>query len=117
MPQHDVTMKSKDRLLAGTLCVVALAGTVARIAHLRAIHRTPRSLCYQICGGESVPCHAIGRPNLSDGSSNYDACWEARQPPRRSPRLFEGMELAMLRKLDEAQCAALGTLARIVMGP
>jgi hypothetical protein len=116
MPQRHVTNKSKVRLLAGILCVVAMGGAVARIAHLRSIHRTPR-LGGAICGGELVPCHALGLANLSDGSSNYNPCWEARQPPKRSPRWFEGMELALLRKMDEAQCAAVGTVARIVMGP
>lgn len=62
-----------------------------------------------------MPCAAIGSRELP-AYPNYDACWEAKQPPKRSARFFEGMELAMLRKLDEAQCTVVASLSRALRG-
>ena len=87
-----------------------------RIAHLRSIHRTSPGVGHAICGGELIPCDAIGLRSPAP-SSNYDACWEAEQPPRRSTTPLEAMELTMLRKVDEAQCAVLGSLSRAMMRP
>ena len=109
----DVTLKNKAWLLAGALCVVMFSGALMRLSHLRSIHRTPHT-SHQICGGELVPCDAIGLRNLAP-SSNYDACWEVEQSPPRSATLFEAMELTVLRKVDEAQCAVQGSLSRAVM--
>jgi len=106
-------MNSKVRLLAAVLCVVILSGALMRISHLRSIHRTP-SPSHPICGGELVPCEAIGFRNLAP-SSNYDACWEAEQSLKPASTPFEAMELTVLREVDEAQCAVQGSLSRAVM--
>jgi len=89
---------------------------VARIAHLRSIHITPPDPAEQICGGELVPCEALFGRRFTASSPNYDACREAEQPPKRSSRFFEAMELAMLRKVDQAQCAIVVNVSRTVMG-
>ena len=108
-------MNHKARLTALVLCVVVSAVAVMRIAHLRSIHRTPPGPGEIICGGDLVPCDAIGLSNVAGRSSNYDPCREAEQAPKHSPRFFEDIELTMLRKLDEAQCAVQGSLGRAMM--
>lgn len=108
-------MHHKARLTAVVLCVVLFGGALMRIAHLRSIHRTP-GVGDAICGGELIPCEALGFGNLTAGTSIYFPCREAEQPLKHSSRFFEDMELAMLRKVDQAQCAVQVSLSRAVMG-